>query len=148
VTGDRYAGEWPREAFRKLDIQYELSERPKSALYQDLLPRINSGQVELLDHPRAIAQLCSLERRTARGGRDSIDHAPGAHDDVANAIAGLVVTLGSAIDHTNLDWISGPDEPAGLTPHAVSIAEKREYALMQMRAYVWSGGGTRPPWSY
>ena len=49
---------------------------------------------------------------------------------------------------TNLDWISGPDEPAGLTPHAVSIAEKREYALMQMRAYVWSGGGTRPPWSY
>jgi hypothetical protein len=44
----------------------------------------------LLDHPRAIAQLCSLERRTARGGRDSIDHAPGAHDDLANAVAGVV----------------------------------------------------------
>jgi hypothetical protein len=34
-------------------------------------------------------QLCGLERRVARSGRDSIDHAPGAHDDVANCVAGL-----------------------------------------------------------
>jgi hypothetical protein len=34
---------------------------------------------------RLVAQIVGLERRTARGGRDSIDHAPGAHDDVANA---------------------------------------------------------------
>src|SRR5262249_20697967 len=93
ITGDRYAGEWPREQFRKLGIQYEPATRAKSELYKDLLARVNSGQVELLDHPRCVAQLCSLERRTARGGRDSIDHAPGAHDDVANAIAGLVVQL-------------------------------------------------------
>jgi hypothetical protein len=31
-------------------------------------------------------QLCELERRTARGGRDSVDHAAGGHDDVANAV--------------------------------------------------------------
>jgi hypothetical protein len=31
------------------------------------------------------AQIVGLERRTARGVRDSVDHAPGAHDDVANA---------------------------------------------------------------
>jgi hypothetical protein len=42
----------------------------------------------LLDHPRLVTQLCGLERRTARGGRDSIDHAPGGHDDLANAVAG------------------------------------------------------------
>jgi hypothetical protein len=35
-----------------------------------------------------VAQLCGRERRTARGGRDSIDHAPGGHDDLANAVAG------------------------------------------------------------
>ena len=35
-----------------------------------------------------MAQLCGLDRRTARGGRDSIDHAPGGHDDLANAVAG------------------------------------------------------------
>jgi hypothetical protein len=31
------------------------------------------------------------ERRTARGGRDSIDHAPSAHDDVINAAADAIV---------------------------------------------------------
>ena len=35
-------------------------------------------------------QLSNLERRTARGGRDSIDHPPKSHDDVANACAGAV----------------------------------------------------------
>jgi hypothetical protein len=33
-----------------------------------------------------IAQLCALERRTARGGRDSIDHPPNGHDDLINGI--------------------------------------------------------------
>ena len=46
--------------------------------------------LELLDTPRLHAQLLGLERRTACGGRDSIDHAPGAHDDVANAVAGAL----------------------------------------------------------
>jgi hypothetical protein len=48
----------------------------------------------LLDHPRLVNQLIALERRTARGGRDSIDHAPGgAHDDVVNACAGALVEV-------------------------------------------------------
>jgi hypothetical protein len=34
-------------------------------------------------------------RRTARGGRDSIDHAPGAHDDLANSACGALVELGT-----------------------------------------------------
>ena len=38
-------------------------------------------------------QPSALERRTSRGGRDSIDHAPGAHDDLANAAAGVVSLL-------------------------------------------------------
>ena len=42
---------------------------------------------------RLVAQLCALERRTAWGGRDSIDHGPGGHDDVANAVAGAVGAL-------------------------------------------------------
>jgi hypothetical protein len=91
VTGDRYAGEWPREAFRKAGITYDVSEKPKSALYGELLPLLNSGRAELLDNQRMVSQLGSLERRTARGGRDSIDHAPGGHDDVANAVAGALV---------------------------------------------------------
>lgn len=96
VVGDRYAGEWPREAFQRHGITYEPAEKPKSALYLDLLPKLNSGEVDLLDVPTLVTQLITLERRTARGGRDSIDHAPGAHDDVANAVAGAVVGVGSA----------------------------------------------------
>jgi len=91
VVGDRYAGEWPRERFRVAGITYEQAEKPKSDQYRDLLPLLNSGKVELLDLPRLTAQLCGLERRTARGGKDSIDHAPGAHDDVANAVAGALL---------------------------------------------------------
>ena len=93
VQGDRYAGEWPRERFRENGVGYEPAAKPKSDLYRDLLPAINSRQVELLDDARLVAQILGLERRTARGGRDSIDHAPGAHDDLANAVAGLISTL-------------------------------------------------------
>lgn len=78
------------EAFRKAGITYRPAEKPKSDLYRELLPAINAQTVELLDHPKLIAQLCQLERRTARGGRDSIDHPPRAHDDVANVCAGVV----------------------------------------------------------
>ncbi len=66
---------------------YLPAQKPKSDLYRDLLPILNSHRVDLLDH-QLTAQIISLERRTARGGGDTIDHAPGAHDDLANAVAG------------------------------------------------------------
>jgi hypothetical protein len=91
VKGDRYGGEWPREQFRKHGVEYAASGQSKSDLYRDLLPAINSGRVELLDNNRLLAQLANLERRTARGGRDTIDHSPHAHDDLANAAAGALV---------------------------------------------------------
>ena len=93
MTGDRYAGEWPRERFAAYGITYDPCEKPKSELYALLLPVLNSRKVALLDHYRLVSQLCGLERRTAWGGRDSIDHGPGGHDDVANAIAGAVAAL-------------------------------------------------------
>ena len=93
VKGDRYAGEWPRERFRVHGIGYESCERSKTEIYLDLLPLLNSGRVELLDHPRLIAQLLNLERRTARGGRDSVDHPPNAHDDLINSVAGVLVDV-------------------------------------------------------
>ena len=91
VTGDRYGGGWPAERFKVHSITYEPSEKTKSVIYGEALPLLNSGRVELLDHPRLAAQLIGLERRTARSGRDSIDHAPGGHDDVANVAAGALV---------------------------------------------------------
>ena len=91
VTGDRFGGEFPRERFATYGIKYNLSDRPASDIYRDILPALNSGKVQLLDSPRLISQLCGLERRTARGGRDSITHPPSGHDDVANAVAGALL---------------------------------------------------------
>jgi len=94
VVGDRYAGEWPREQFRKHGVAYNPSARAKSELYAELLPLINSGKLELLDDKRLVAQLTSLERRTSRAGKDSIDHGPGGHDDLANVVAGAALIDG------------------------------------------------------
>ncbi len=119
VTGDRYAGEWPRERFRVHGIAYELSDKPKSDLYREALPMLNAGTVELLDHPVLITQLCNLERRTARGGRDSIDHppgtGPGSRDDAANAVAGVIRMVDVTQDD---DWIWG--RVAGLSDEEIA----------------------------
>ena len=89
VTGDRYAGEWPREGFRAHGIRYEPSTKTKTDLYRDLLPLLNSGRVGIPDHPVLICQLVGLERRTIRGGGETIDR-PRGHDDVSNAAAGAL----------------------------------------------------------
>jgi hypothetical protein len=96
VTGDRWGGEWPREQLAKHGLKYELSEKTKSELYGALLPLLNSSRVELLDLPRLRSQLAGLERRTARGGRESIDSRPNSNDDVINAAAGALVLASAA----------------------------------------------------
>lgn len=68
VVGDRYAGEWPREQFRKHGIDYLPSERVKSEIYRDLLPLVNSGRVRPVDAspPRGGAGV-HADRRGGRG---------------------------------------------------------------------------------
>jgi hypothetical protein len=91
VTGDRWAPGFVAEGFGRHGFGYEVSERTKSDCYRELLPLMNARRVELLDSPRLLAQLCSLERRVARSGRDSIDAEQGAPEDLANAAAGALV---------------------------------------------------------
>jgi hypothetical protein len=93
VKGDHYGGEWPRVQFRKNGVDYDVSDETKSEIYQAWLPLLNSGRVELLDVPRLVMQACGLERRTSRVGKDTIDHAPGGHDDVVNVAAGSLVMV-------------------------------------------------------
>jgi hypothetical protein len=87
VIGDRFGGEWPRERFRVHGIEYVIAPMTRSDTYLHLLPALNTpGKIELVDNRRLISQLCGLERRTGHG-KDSVDHARGAHDDVINAAA-------------------------------------------------------------
>ena len=88
VTGDRYAGEFPRELFRRHGIAYDLAKQTKSELFRDLLPLLNSGRIVLPRNDRLLGQIVGLERRTSAVGRDTISHPDRGHDDVANAVAG------------------------------------------------------------
>src|SRR5262249_29143628 len=113
------AGGCPREKFKEFGIKYEPAAKPKSDLYKDTLAILNSGKAD----PKLVAHLCGLERRTARGGRDSIDHQPGPsfHDDVCNSWAGMVAELairGSGFD-SSYDWVGAPqpDEQISLWRH-------------------------------
>ena len=89
VTGDNYAADFVARAFSSCGVKYEKCAKPKSALYLELLPRLCSAEIELLDNPVMVNQLANLERRTRSGGKDSIDHGPNGHDDLANAVAGV-----------------------------------------------------------
>jgi hypothetical protein len=97
------------EQFSRHGIKYEQSAKPKSEIYQDVLPLINSGRVDLLDDKRLVSQIAALERRTARGGKDSIDHPPGGHDDLCNAALGVVSMLAKVGYDSSLSWVDGGD---------------------------------------
>jgi hypothetical protein len=88
VTGDRYAGEWPREAFRNHRIEYAASELDRSDLYLELLPVVNAGRIELPDDAKLLGELRELERRRGTAGRDRVDHRLASHDDRGNSLAG------------------------------------------------------------
>jgi hypothetical protein len=91
VTGDRHAIGFVQNELAGAGIGFTPSPLTKSDLFAELLPLVNTGRVELLDDGTLRTQLLSLERRAVRGGKDSVDHPRGGHDDVANAAAGAVV---------------------------------------------------------
>ena len=110
MTGDRYAGEFPRELFRKHGIAYDLAKQTKSELFRDLLPLLNSGRIVLPRNDRLQGQIVGLERRTSAVGRDTISHPDRGHDDVANAVAGAAALSKFGGYDTSLRWVSGDDD--------------------------------------
>jgi hypothetical protein len=90
VTGDKYAAAWVAERFQRHGIRYIHSERTKSEIYADFVALVNSGRVRMPWNKRLRTQFESLERRTSRSGRDVIDHPAGSHDDICNAVAGVL----------------------------------------------------------
>jgi hypothetical protein len=89
VHGDRYASGFQSEYYEKSGIGFLGSEKNRSELYLTLLPHLMSGNILLLDLPKLQTQLCGLERKPGKV-IDSIDHRSGEHDDVANAVAGVL----------------------------------------------------------
>lgn len=90
VVGDNYSGEWCAQAFQNRRIKYTKSDLPKSALYLEALPVLCSEGVELLDIEQLTKEWCGLERRTRSGGKDTVAEPSGQHDDLCNAVAGVM----------------------------------------------------------
>lgn len=113
VTGDAWAGEWPRAAFEGLGIRYKVAEKPKGELYRELLPLFSARRLALPDDPVLVKQLLGLERRTGRSGREIIDHGAyrGAHDDLSNVVAGVAFELRDK----KLDLAAASVMPSGRT---------------------------------
>jgi hypothetical protein len=90
VVGDRYSAEWVVERFRSYGITYTASEKTKSEIFLEFLALVNSDRIRIPRNRRLRMQLVSLERRTSRSGRDTVDHPPASHDDCANSVAGAL----------------------------------------------------------
>lgn len=113
VRGDHYAGDWPKRRFLHHSIQYITSAAAKSRIYLEWLPILNAGRCDLLDDPRLIFQASTLERRTSRVGKDTIDHPPGGHDDMVNCAAGALV------------MVAGNVQPVVVSPEMINQARMR-----------------------
>ena len=117
VTGDAYAGETFRRDFEDAGISYSVSTRSKAEIYDAFEPKLNAGEVELLDDGKLQEQLLTLVIRA--GGK--IDHQSGDHDDVANAACGALVQAAvqpqlMRIGDDLMRWAAGgpgPSAPGG-----------------------------------
>jgi len=90
VVGDRFSGNWCSGSFLDHGITYIPAQLDKNRIYVEALGLINLRTVILPDNEKMKNQFMSLERRTRSGGVDTIDHPPGCHDDIANAISGAI----------------------------------------------------------
>jgi hypothetical protein len=147
VTGDSYSAEWVTSAFKDCGVRYQRSEHPKSQLYLETLPLFARGLISLPDLPPLIRELRLLERQTHRSGKDTVDHPRRGSDDWANATLGCAAYATKRGSYrSDLSWVFG-DTPTATTT-AARMECDNEYQRRQRAAYVLSGAGTRPDWSY
>lgn len=105
ARADQYGAAVVRGVYASAGVTLVDAPDSRSETYLKFLPLLTTGRVELSPDPVLRVELLTLERRTARGGRDSVDHRPGSHDDVANATALAAVAATSwTSPGANLVW--------------------------------------------
>jgi hypothetical protein len=103
ILGDAHSvgfstNEYARHGIKRL----ESCELSKSEMYLEVLPAFSAGRIRLLANDKLVSQFCSLERRTIVGAADKVDHPRGAHDDLANAVAGALWRAASKTGKLNI----------------------------------------------
>jgi hypothetical protein len=97
VPSDRYAGEWVASSFRRFGVTVIPAEKSKSEIYLEAEPLFAQGSIAIPAHRTLLAELRQLERRTHRGGRDTVDHPVAGKDDHANACCGAAWLCGIGV---------------------------------------------------
>jgi hypothetical protein len=144
IVGDHYGAEWVKSTWSRCNITYTRSDLPKSAIYLECVPLFTRGLVRLPDHAALIRELRLLERRTHRGGKDSVDHPKNGHDDLANSVCGVLRQLSSRLGSYSLDGFQ--DDFVDLdAPDRSKVATSAPYGTTdwqreRLAAYVLSGG--------
>lgn len=89
ARADQYGAELSKSIYAEAGITLTAAPDNRSDTYLRLLPLLTTGRCELPPDPHLRTELLGLERRTRSGGKDVVDHrqSPGAHDDLANAVA-------------------------------------------------------------
>jgi hypothetical protein len=127
VSGDSYAGNFVPAAFAKHGITYMPSKLSASELYVASLPAFTSGTVALLDNPNLIDQLVNLRRRIGQAGREQVQHMRGQHDDLANAVCGLIHLL-TPVEAVAFDFAGAGDTWGVITAPRSYVADSSEEA--------------------
>jgi hypothetical protein len=97
---DSYGAEWVPSSFRRYNVVAHVAEFSTSDHYRALLPLVTTDALRLIQAPRLVNQLASLERRVAPSGRELISHPPGGHDDCAAALAGMAAQIARRPEHS------------------------------------------------
>jgi hypothetical protein len=122
IVGDGWGNEWVVQAFAKYGITYGMSEdkkRNKSEFYAEARTLFSNSQVELPDNDRLRTQLLGLVRRAGGGGRETVDHPVGGHDDIANSVAIVLAMMAIKTRDPSDIWFEMCDEDnyrAGVGP--------------------------------
>jgi hypothetical protein len=87
VVGEYYGAEWNVSAWRAQNLTYQRCEKNRSEVYLEVAPLFARHLVRVPEHAVLLRELRSLERRTHRSGKDSVEHPKGGHDDYANVVS-------------------------------------------------------------
>ena len=136
IVGDAYAAQWVAGAWLDTGVIYSTSDIPKSQIYLECLPLFARGLVQLPDHPKLIRELRLLERVTHRGGKDSVDHPRGQHDDHANAVCGVLRTLSNYLGFSLEKMLDDSDD----VTKDRQASEADQWAKFRMGQYLRSLG--------
>jgi hypothetical protein len=117
VMGDDYGGGILPSMFAKHGIAYQSCPLTASQLYLHALPAWTSSMVVMCDVSRAVDQLVNLRRKVGQAGQESVVHLGNSHDDLANAVSGLIYRLTPlepvAWDYGGIGVVSQPRQFVG-----------------------------------